>query len=316
MENRAHAIVVGIFTLLFSAALLFAFWWLSGARVAYTEYVVISKFPVTGLNAEATVRFRGVKVGKVTQISLDPASRTSILIRVKVEESLQLSKETYAELRMQGMTGLAYVDLNDVGTSAIRLKTGEKIPLQASPIDRLLDQAPVLISQIETLLKTSSETAASANRFFNKVDTEKLNKTLGNLESAAGKLDPLLSSATTTLNRVSGMVSEKHQAQFLQTLVSMQKTADDIRPLVVELRETAQDVRSMSYGIKLNSKQLSDTLNYETLPQLHQLTQNVNQNALHFDQLIDMLKDNPQSLIFGVPEAIPGPGEAGFNSKP
>jgi phospholipid/cholesterol/gamma-HCH transport system substrate-binding protein len=316
MENRTHAFAVGIFALLLTVAMLLSFWWLSGDREAHAEYVVVSKLPVTGLNTEAVVKFRGVDVGKVTQISLDPASKTSILVNIEVTESLQLSKEAYAELRLKGVTGLAYVELNDVSTSADRLKAGEKIPLHATLMDRLLDRAPVLISQVETLLKTSNETVVSVSKFLNKIDSDKLNKALANLERATAKLDPLLSTATITLNRVGDMASEKHQIQFLQTMESIQKTAADAQPMLEEVSQAAQAFRSMSNGIELTNNQLSDKLNHETLPQLQQLTYNLNQDALHFGQLLELLQDNPQSLIFGAPEPMPGPGEPGFKSKP
>jgi phospholipid/cholesterol/gamma-HCH transport system substrate-binding protein len=316
MENRAYAIAVGLFTLLLGFALVFSYWWLAGAKQSIAEYVVVSRLPVTGLSAESSVKFRGVKVGKVTKIALDPQTKTNIFANIQILESLQLSKEAYAELRMQGITGLAYIDLNDVSTTAPRLEAGGHIPLQPSLIDKLVERGPILISQIETLLKTSGEAADTANKFLNKIDIEKLNKTLANLERATDKLGPMLGSVTTAANRVSGMASEKNQLQLTQTLLSVQKTADDARPLLAELDETAKEFKGMARDVKQNANQLSDTLHSETLPQLHQLTQSLNRDVSHFGRFIDMLEDNPQSLIFGGPEAMPGPGEAGFNPKP
>jgi phospholipid/cholesterol/gamma-HCH transport system substrate-binding protein len=315
MENRAYAIAVGLFTLLLGFALVFSYWWLAGARQSIVEYVVFSKLPVTGLSAESSVKFRGVEVGKVTKIALDTQTKTNIFINIQVVESLHLSKETYAELRMQGITGLAYIDLNDLSTTAPRLEAGGRIPLQSSLVDKLVERGPILISQIETLLKTSNQAADTANKFLSKIDGEKLNRTLTNLERASDKLDPVLDSVATAANRVSGMASEKNQLQLTQTLLSVQKAADDARPLLSDLDNTAKEFENMSREIKQGTSQLSDTLHSDTLPQLHQLTQSLNRDVSHFGQFIDMLEDNPQSLIFGKPEAMPGPGEAGFNPK-
>ena len=315
MENRTYAIAVGLFTLLLGFALVFSYWWLAGARQSIVEYVVVSKLPVTGLSVESAVKFRGVEVGKVTKIALDPQTKTNIYINIQIVESLQLSTATFAELRMQGITGLAYIDLNDISTTAPRLKAGGHVPLQPSMIDKLVERGPMLISQIETLLKTSNEAADTTNKFLNKIDGEKLNKTLANLERAADKLEPMLGSVTTAANKISGMASEKNQLQLTQTLLSVQRTADDARPVLVELDDTAKEFKGMAREIKQSAGQLSATLESETLPQLHQLTQSLNRDVSHFGRLIDMLEDNPQSLIFGNPEAMPGPGEAGFNPK-
>jgi phospholipid/cholesterol/gamma-HCH transport system substrate-binding protein len=315
MENRTYAIAVGLFTLLLGIALVFSYWWLSGARQSIAEYVVVSKLPVTGLSVESSVKFRGVEVGKVTKIALDPQTKTDIFINIQIAESLQLSKETYGELRMQGITGLAYIDLNDISTKASRLEAGGRIPLQPSILDKLVERGPVLIAQIEALLKTSNEAADTANKFMNKIDSEKLNKALANLERATDKLEPMLISATTAANRISGMASEKNQLQLTQTLLSVQKTADDARPVLADLDNTAKEFKDMAGEIRQGTNQLSGTLHSETLPQLHQLTQSLNRNVNHFDRVMDMFEDNPQSLIFGNPEAMPGPGEAGFNPK-
>ena len=42
----------------------------------------------------------------------------------------------------------------------------------------------------------------------------------------------------------------------------------------------------------------------------------MNQSIIQFNQLLDLLKDNPQSIIFGSPVLPAGPGEEGFNVKP
>jgi phospholipid/cholesterol/gamma-HCH transport system substrate-binding protein len=49
---------------------------------------------------------------------------------------------------------------------------------------------------------------------------------------------------------------------------------------------------------------------------MHALTQNVNKDVRNLGHVIEMLEENPQSLIFGNPEVRPGPGEAGFKTNP
>ena len=323
MENRAYAIAVGFFTIFSGLALLFAFWWLSGTKSNVTEYVIISDRPVSGLSAQAAVKFRGVDVGKVSGISLDPAAQTSIMIRISVTDSLQLSKKSYAELRARGVTGLSYIDLNDTSKGEPRLPAGATIPLRPSFTDNLIERGPELVSELETLLKNGSGMTTSANNMLNKIDVENLNKTIVNLEHTTSRLDPLLSridpllnSASTTFNRVSGMMSEQRQQQLSDTLLSVQKTADAARPLLGEFKETATDLRSIGHDIADTTSQLSDTLRHDTLPSIYQLTEDLDRDTRHFDQLIEMLVDNPQSLLLGNPIARPGPGEAGFNSNP
>jgi phospholipid/cholesterol/gamma-HCH transport system substrate-binding protein len=316
MENRAYAIAVGIFTLVLGIGLLLAYFWISGSQQARTTYTVSSQLPVTGLSAESTVKFRGVDVGKVIEISIDPASQTTVLINIAVAENLKLTSEAYAELRRQGLTGLAYIDLNDESKNLTALPAGSIIPLRPTLIDALISKGPELAAQLETLLQNSSQFTASANQFLTKIDIQKLNNTIANFEKTSEKALPAINSATNMFNNANKMMSDKNQAKLVQTLESVQQTFAATKPLIDELSLTTKKFHDTANQIEISTNQLSNTLDTETLPQLHILTQNMNQSAINFNQLIDVLKDNPQSVIFGNPAPPAGPGEAGFNAKP
>jgi phospholipid/cholesterol/gamma-HCH transport system substrate-binding protein len=105
MENKAHALAAGIFTVVLGAAVLLAAMWFSGDTREKVPFVIESHYPVTGLNEQAAVRYRGVGIGKVTSIEFDPRDPRIILIGISVDRSVTLTRGTYAELRYQGVTG-------------------------------------------------------------------------------------------------------------------------------------------------------------------------------------------------------------------
>ena len=316
MENRAYAIAVGIFTLVLGIAMLFAFWWISGSQQARSEYTIASRLPVTGLSAEGIVKFRGVDVGKVTEVSLDPSSQTTVLIKIAVEKNLKLSTEAYAELRRQGITGLAYIDLNDESKNAPALPAGIIIPLRPTLVDDLISKGPEFIAQLEILMRNTNKLTESANRLLTNVDIKQLNNTLANFEKVSEKALPALDSATNMFNGANQMLSEKNQTQFVQTLKSVQQASDSAIPLINELTLASKKIHNTANQIEISANQLTNKLDTETLPQIHTLTQNMNQSAINFNQLIEVLKDNPQSILFGNPALPAGPGEEGFNTKP
>ena len=80
MENKSHAFVAGLFTLLLMLAALLAFFWLGGSHETTHDYIVVTKQQVSGLNPQSQVRYRGIRIGKVTDIRLDPVDRDNILI--------------------------------------------------------------------------------------------------------------------------------------------------------------------------------------------------------------------------------------------
>ena len=316
MENRAYAIVVGIFTLVLGIGMILAYWWISGSQQARSEYTIASHLPVAGLSAESIVKFRGVDVGKVTEISLDPSSQTTVLIKIAVEKNLKLSIEAYAELRRQGITGLAYIDLNDESKNAPALPAGSIIPLRPTLVDDLISKGPEFIAQLEILMRNTNQLTESANRLLTNVDIKQLNNTIANFEKVSEKALPALDSATNMFNGANKLMSEKNQTQFVQALKSVQQTSDAAIPLINELTLTSKKIHNTANQFEISANQLTNKLDTETLPQIHALTQNMNQSAINFNQLVEVLKDNPQSILFGNPALPAGPGEEGFNTKP
>src|SRR5688572_30699319 len=118
MENKAHALAAGLFTLLLGALLVAAAFWIRGEPIANDRYTLYTHGSVSGLNAQADVRYRGVEVGKVESIGFDPKDPRTILVEVSVRAGTPLTRGTYAQLAAQGITGLSYVQLEDDGSSA------------------------------------------------------------------------------------------------------------------------------------------------------------------------------------------------------
>ncbi|HEY8355081.1 MAG TPA: MlaD family protein [Methylophilaceae bacterium] len=313
MENRTYAIAVGLFTLLLSLALLLSFWWLSGNHGQNTDYTVVSSLPVTGLSVESAVKYRGVNVGKVTDIRLDPSARNTIRIDIQVMDDLRLSKQSHAKLRMQGVTGLAFIDLDDTDAAdAPLLPKGGEIPLLPSTMDKLLADGPQLVSQFDTLLQNSIVLIDSANRLLQEVEPGRLGSALDNLERASGKLEPLLDIASDTFRRMGDMASEQNRAALTETLDSIRQTAHAAQPLLDELAATAREFRNATQEIGTNGRQLGRTLNQETLPRIHQLSDRLDRDLRQLGELLDQLEQHPESVLFGKPSARPGPGEDGF----
>ena len=314
MENRAHAFAVGIVTLILLTILAFSFWWMSGTRQSLIEYKIISKQPVTGLSQEASVKFRGVNVGKVSEIALDPNSQSSIEITIRVDDKLHLTKDAYAELRTQGVTGLAYIDLNDPNGDGEQLAPGALITMRPSLIDRISERVPRLVDKVEAFINHGTATLEHASSVIQSIDVPTLNQTLSNLEQASSRLEPVLASANEAFGKAGKLMSEQNQQQFTQTLANLQQATDAATPLLNELTATVQDVRNMTGDLRHSAGLAGDTLNNETLPRINELTAHANDDARRISRLLDMLEENPQSLIFGKPEMRPGPGESGFDS--
>jgi len=113
MESRAYAFITGLFVIGLVAAIVAWASWLSQEPVDRKTYRVIATTPVSGLNAQAQVRYRGISVGRVTTIRIDPNDRHKILIDIEVNSDIPVTRGTYAQLGLEGITGISYVHLLD-----------------------------------------------------------------------------------------------------------------------------------------------------------------------------------------------------------
>ena len=307
MENRAHAIIAGIFMFLLAAALIATAVWLSGDTVRYKSYELVAKTPVSGLNPEAQVRLRGVIVGKVRWIRFDPANPLQILVRIDVDEDTPITRSTFATLGYQGITGLAYVNLDDTGKDPAPLPSSDdkiaQIELQPSFFDQ------VALSGQELLIN-AGETAKRLNEVLDERNRKRVADTLANLDTlskrmiaVAEKLEPALAGLP-QIERKADAVLTRADALFA-----------DLHQLSREARAQLASVERASGALQQGAaswRALGDRLSAETVPSVNGAVGNFSRSTRSVDRLASELREEPQQLLFGQSAPEPGPGEPGF----
>jgi phospholipid/cholesterol/gamma-HCH transport system substrate-binding protein len=168
MENRSHALMTGLFTIsLLVAAVLFGIWF-NRDRVKYDPYLIATTQSIPGLNPQASVRYRGLEVGKVDEIDFDPKLAGQILIHLSIDPATPITKTTYATLGYQGVTGIAYIQLDDDSTGSPALATSKqnpsRIPLQPGLFDQLEKRGTAILGQAEEVTKRLNTLLSATTR--------------------------------------------------------------------------------------------------------------------------------------------------------
>jgi len=292
VENRAHALAAGLFTLVLAAALVAAGLWFRRDDIRLSEYLLTTTGSVTGLKVEAAVRYRGVDVGRVESIRLEPGGSGRVHIRVGVHQDTPITRGTYAQLGYQGVTGLAYVSLDDDGSSSEPLKRqgGEppRIELRPSIFDSSLD----LVAAVRELSSRMNELLSAENRGL-------VTKMLGGIERAS---------------RRTAELAERLQsgAQEFPALVG------DARSALADVGRLSRKLEERSAAFDRMAASLDDvglaarSFNDETLPRVNTLVEQLQRDTRALDRVLNALGENPQSFVFGTQRGRPGPGESGF----
>lgn len=314
MENKSHALAAGTFVLLLVALLIAAALWLTRDTRAMRVFVLVGPVNVAGLQPQATVRFRGVPVGKVTAIELDPQIQGQVLVRIAVDDQAPITSATVATLGVQGVTGLAFIALENSATVSTALPTGAelpgRIPLHAGLLSKLTDQGERLLGQLEQSSQRFNQLLAPTNQqtFMNSVDR---------LGQAGAELQLLSTQARQAIPKM---------AQ------SGQDTLDIIKATSKRVGDSADEARASARAFRLVTERMyapggtldqinqgvdilvatGQTLRITTLPRLNQAVQEAVQTTHQLGDLTQTLSDNPQALLLGKPNTLPGPGESGF----
>jgi phospholipid/cholesterol/gamma-HCH transport system substrate-binding protein len=158
METDRHYFMVGSFVLLTLFAIAGFSTWLIGNqdKDKYTPYVIRFAESVSGLDVGGPVKFRGVNVGKVDSIAIDPSDIRLIRVDISVLKETPIKTDTVASLKLQGITGSIYVELSGTTSQAENLVASSEdvipeIPAKAGSIEAIIDILPEIMEKVSAI---------------------------------------------------------------------------------------------------------------------------------------------------------------------
>jgi len=262
---------LGIFVLAAIGALL-AIILIFGSGQLFKKSFMIETYvkqSVTGLDAGAAVRFRGVKIGQVTSINLSgdvyeravpmPERHEYVVVRMQIfGDKVQLDHlETYlkdnlrARIKSMGITGVNYVEL-DFYPSASQYSP---LPFTWSPeypvVPSMPNQADEIISGIQKLIGALNAMDVDGTQ-------KKFDALLGNLNklmAGDGKDSSGLISSVKDLNQILDRIGKATDKDQLNILMR------ELAATMVSLRQTVTSVQGDTTATLENIRQASEQLN-------------------------------------------------------
>ena len=308
MESRSYAILTGAFTLLFGIALGLTIWWFSGDRKLYNDYLLVTRYSVSGLNVQGSVRYRGLNAGKVDDIRLDPEDPRNILIQISLDRNIQLTKGTIGKLGYQGVTGVAYVLLEDNWENKEPLPKPDKdlprIPMKPSLFELIADSAEILVSSGGELLKR-------INNLFDDKNQKRLMKAFDSLGEASREHEVAMKEVPQISAKIKQLLNDENQKKLASMLANLDETSATLAPLVTEYKKLALNMQSLAQKLDNISNIAGEEL-VAAGPKINALLTELSQNSRNLNRVLEDLERAPQSIIFGKAPPKPGPGEKGF----
>lgn len=311
MERSANYAAVGAFVLLVTLVGALFVYWYSDTREHrnYNRYEIYFDGTVSGLERGSAVRYLGVGVGRVVDIRIDPRDSSRVMVIVDIDSSTPISGSTVAELSLQGVTGLLYIDL-------LREPPGAPGPPRVPGIEYpVIGARP---SRLQSFLKTLPDLATAvgdlaerADRLLSDQNMSALSSTLANINKASAGLPQTLSDLNGLLHALRGATSEA--ATLVKDFRGVIATAGPDAQVAVERLRTVADnlARATDLVDKIIADNRQDIRSFtrDALPELERFLREGRAAAEEIRDLSSSLRENPSQLLYQ-------PGQKGVEIPP
>lgn len=317
METRANYILVGGFILVLVAGLFVFILWVvkPASEAANVTYLIYFDETVSGLNAGSTVRYRGVPVGTVADIRIDPDNFQRIRVTVSLKRDTPIKTDAIAYLRLEGVTGQRSIEIEGGSAEAPLLAAlpGQKypvIPSKPSSLETLLGGAPQLLEEATLAAKEVADLLNEENRAA-------IAATLKNLATVSGAIAARSEEIGQTLTNVSAMAEKmRDAADELSTTMTVARMAfatvdeqaaavgGDVHALIADLRTTSHSLAETSdeLGAMIaENREPVKGFTGEGLYQVSLLTEELRGLARKLSRIADTFESNPRGFLFGTP---------------
>ncbi len=281
---------VGLFTIIILAILIFGYLWLSSKITNRSQQQLKVCFDdVMGLDLGDPVLYRGMEVGRVKYIELQP---DKILVTANINRDIKLQEGTKFQITdtsIMGGTALNIIPGNGEHNLDLRMiQKGDKplgimnafdeASIAIAKVNEALNElqgGKIFIDKTTTLLDDADSAVRSAEIMINETRTN-LNNTLAKIEQLSKKLQYLLDKNAAHLDSTLTLAPE--------AIANINNTLDSLQVLSTQLHNTLNDLNE---GKGSAGKFLKDETLYKRLLE----------TTTSLDSLFQDIRTNPKKYI-------------------
>lgn len=282
METRASYIAVGTFVLVVALGLAVFLVWLGATSLSQDQdlYRIYFRDSVTGLQEGSPVRYRGVPVGAVNSIRINPDNPQEIEVTVALQPGTPVMETHVARLDLQGLAGGIYVLISGGEENSPLLVPipGQPPPVIASvpaPLERLYASVPDLIDQADRVLRRAEGFLSEENSIAVRDTLLEAQALIRTLSDEATGMPAIVNRVEALSVALTGLTEEARVdiARLSDRLDATLGTADtQMTAMGADLRAVAADLQRLSTTYTTIGNQVSALL-VEAQPGVQEFTQ-------------------------------------------
>jgi phospholipid/cholesterol/gamma-HCH transport system substrate-binding protein len=319
MNNKVNYTFIG-FLVFFGVALMMGFtYWLLQPKTEneMATYQINFEESVLGLNIDAPVKYRGINVGKVTELKINPNNPEEVQVTVSILKTTPIKVDTIAKLTAQGITGLSYINLSmgSRNSEILIAHDGQKHPIIKtmpsffenfeSSLGDMSTRISSTLMQTEKLLNDKNQeqiaiTLQKTAAFMDKLERVLDDKTIAHLQSTAKNLDNVTAKVDKLTPNVDNFLNKsmEWEDKISTSLGSIMQSYKVIQGSMAEIKRA---VASGEFNVKDIANDVVPTIN-NTLLEMQELINRI-------DNTIESHERRPSDMLFKEEEIKKGPGE-------
>jgi len=273
METRANYATIGLFTIgVIVACFVFVYWLArydeSGIRKPMRILIPGS---VTGLAPGSQVLFNGIRVGEVRTLRINPEDPSEVEAMVGVDPTQPIKADTKATLGIQGLTGIAFIELKGGSAKLPNLLDQPGIPTlqaQGSGLQDLIASAQELVTKVNTAVdrvngfidtaEPSLTTSIKNVQTFtdalaeNSAGVKEFMNNFGDLSTKLGSLSESLSGAVAKADKIISAVDPSKVADTIENIGQVTKrlseSSDAFPEIIANVRQVSEQLEKALDG--------------------------------------------------------------------
>jgi phospholipid/cholesterol/gamma-HCH transport system substrate-binding protein len=311
METRAHYVVVGAFVVVILIGAFISVLWLTSAQFQREGaiYDIYFRGSVSGLTESAPVRYKGVLIGRVVNIRLDPENVERIRVRIEVDAATPIKQDAVAELEAQGITGLAFVQITG-GSNAgpvLERREDKRYPIIASrqsDLEEVVTSAPELFKRATLVADRIALVLSDANVAAITQTLDHISIVTGTIADSRDQIDRVMIDASSAMSEVRGAATEAKLllSDFRETLNGRDGIADRSSHALQELNQSAKNLTQLTAHldavVQENRGAIRD-LTQGGFTQAQQLITDSRALIVELTRVADQLDRDPARFLFG-----------------
>ncbi len=266
MVTKAQKFRLGIFITVITILMVMFLIMVAGTKIMEKRdiyYIRYKDSSVTGLQIGGPVKYRGIGIGRVDDISIDPEDVADIIVTASVKSGTPIKGDMKASLIPIGITGLVQIEVSGGTQEAELLESGSFINAGLSTLESISGKAEILANKFEILLN-------NLNEITNEENTKRLHNIIANVDTIIGANQKTISNTASSLEAITDDFEQiaKNTRSFLERLDTIMVSGK---------------VESIVTSTEKITSELADSDLKQLMADIHKLTIDANDAISHID---------------------------------